>query len=363
MDKLDIVIIGAGVIGLAIAWELSRKTNKTIAVVEKNQKFGQEISSRNSEVIHSGIYYPAEMLKTRLCVEGNHLLYRFCEENRVKHQRCGKLLIANSPDEIASIGQVYQQAGTNGVPAELISSNQIKKMEPLIEAQEAIYIPSTGTVDAYGLMQALYYLGQQQGVIYLFNTEVIQIDSISGGYALETPRETIMVEKVINAGGLNSDKIAARAGIDIEKHGYRLHLCKGEYFKIKKKRNINRLIYPLPGINSLGIHLSKDLEGNLRLGPNAFYIDEIDYQVDEEHGDDFYEAVQSYLPWLERDEISPDFTGIRPKLQAPGEPMQDFIISEESAQGLPGLINLVGIESPGLTACLAIAGYVREMLK
>lgn len=363
MDKLDIAIIGAGVIGLAIAWEISRNTNKSIVIIEKNKKFGQEISSRNSEVIHSGIYYPTEMLKTRLCVEGNSLLYRFCSENRVKHQRCGKLLIANHQDEIASIGQIYEQSRNNGVAGELIDSNQIKKMEPLVKAQEAIHIPSSGTVDAHGLMQALYYQGQQQGVIFLLNTEVIQIESIFGGYALNTPRETIKAEMIINCSGLNSDKVAAKAGIDVEKQGYCLHLCKGEYFKIRKKQNIHKLIYPLPDTNSLGIHLSTDSEGNIRLGPNAFYIKDIDYQVDEHHGDNFYKAAQSYLPWLERGEISPDFAGIRPKLQAPGEPIRDFIISEESNKGLPGLINLIGIESPGLTSCLAIAGYVKEMVK
>jgi len=236
-------------------------------------------------------------------------------------------------------------------------------MEPLVKAQEAIHIPSSGTVDAHGLMQALYYQGQQQGVIFLLNTEVIQIESIFGGYALNTPRETIKAEMIINCSGLNSDKVAAKAGIDVEKQGYCLHLCKGEYFKIRKKQNIHKLVYPLPDTNSLGIHLSTDSEGNIRLGPNAFYIKDIDYQVDEHHGDNFYKAAQSYLPWLERGEISPDFAGIRPKLQAPGEPIRDFIISEESNKGLPGLINLIGIESPGLTSCLAIAGYVKEMVK
>ena len=328
---------------------------------EKNTRYGLEISSRNSEVIHSGIYYPPEMLKSRLCTQGNHLLYSFCESNKIPHTRCGKLVIIN--DNSAGLENLYKRAKINNVSVEKLSNTQIKRIEPNIRAIAGLSIESTGTIDVHILMQALYYKGHQNGVNYLFNSDIMDINYIGDSYIIETSLEIVGAETVINCAGLGAEKIASLVGIATIDAGYQLHPCKGEYFKLKNKFKIQRLIYPLPGPNSLGIHLSRDSQGGLRLGPSAYYVTNIDYQVDENNRDLFYQAAKEYLPTLIPEDISPDFAGIRPKLQAPGEDMRDFIICNESNRGYPNFINLIGIESPGLTSCLAIAKYVKDLIQ
>lgn len=362
MQPLDVVIIGAGVVGLAVAREISRNTSCSVAVVEKNRRYGQGVSSRNSEVIHAGIYYPDWMLKSRLCVEGNRLLYRFCEENRIPYRRCGKLIIAVDAAGEEKLEVLWQQGQLNGVRVWRLSRREIREKEPEVFAREALYLPDSGTLDGASFMQVLYWQSREAGAEYVFDSAVQGAEYKGGYYYLQTQKETIAARVVINSAGLGAEEVAGLVGIDTAASGYRLHWCKGEYFSLRRRADIRHLIYPVPTPYSLGIHLSFDREGMLRLGPNAFYIEEIDYTVNEEHAEEFFQAASVYLPWLRRDDLSPDFAGIRPKLQGPGEEMRDFVIRDEKDQGFPGWINLIGIESPGFTSSLAIARLVREMV-
>lgn len=359
---VDIAIIGAGAVGMAIAYELSQNSEKSIVVLEKNKSFGQETSSRNSEVIHSGLYYPADLLKTRLCTEGNQLLYQFCNDHQVACKRLGKLIIANDDAESAELERLRQNAKENQVNVQALDRRQIGHLEPDIKAAEALFFPDTGVFDSHGFMQQLYFRSKANEVIYLFDSEVIKIEYKKPGYMLYTHREAILSEIVINAAGLNSDQIAGMAGLDIDQNNFRLNPCKGEYYRLKNRWHINHLIYPLPSEGVLGIHITPDIQGNLRLGPNAYYVKEIDYSMDERHKEEFFASVARFIPAISREDLMPDCTGIRPKLQKSGEPVRDFVIQEESSQGLPALVNLIGIESPGLTSSLAIARYVKQII-
>lgn len=363
MENVDIAIIGAGVVGLAIAWELSRHSSLTIAVLEQHPRFGQETSSRNSEVIHSGIYYPGHMLKTILCLEGKQLLYEFCDRYRVVNYHTGKLVVVPANHDADDLDDLRNQARLNQVGILPLTGEQIAVMEPAVSARSGLWVPSTGIIDSHNLMQALHYLAKENQVVFLFNTPLTGVYFDGQAYTVETPVEQIETPVLINASGLNAPYITRLLGMDPDQTGYRLYPCKGEYFKIHRRLPIRRLIYPLPGRTSLGIHLTVDAGGGMRLGPNAFYVDKIDYTVAEEHHREFYEAASTYLPALQAGDLFPDFAGIRPKLQSPDDPyVKDFIIREESAAGFPGLVNLIGIESPGLTSCLAIARYVKSLL-
>lgn len=362
MEKVDIAVIGAGVIGLALARELSKDSKRTVVVLESTPRFGQETSSRNSEVIHSGLYYPSSMLKTRLCLEGNRLLYEFCRDFRVKHFATGKLVITGQEGGEAKLDQLIQQAKANGVLVKPMNQKQVKGIEPLVETGSGMLVPSTGIIDSHELMQALYYLARENQVVFLFNTPLINAQYDGNAYLLETPREQIKADVLVNAAGLGAPRVAAMLGLDIDQCGYQLHLCKGEYFKIRRRFPVKHLVYPLPGPVSLGIHLTIDTGGGLRLGPNAFYVDDIDYAVNEEHRPEFFQAAVQYLPFIKLDDLTPDFSGVRPKLQGPGEEPRDFIICEETDRGMPGLVNLIGIESPGLTSSLAISRHVKKIL-
>lgn len=363
MTKVDIAVIGAGAVGLATALQAAGQPGLTIAVIERNRKYGQEISSRNSEVIHSGFYYHPEMLKSRLCVRGNQLLYEFCAPRQVSHGKIGKILVALDQSEAAQLDRLYDNAQVNDVSVRHLTKKQINEMEPEIAGIAGLYFPDSGTIDAPGYMQALYYEGRQAGVIYLFGTMIKAAFYTGSDYEIVTGQETIHARQVINCAGLGAEEIAGLIGIKTKEQGYGIHPCKGEYFKIKRKMAIKHLVYSVPAANSLGIHLSMDNSGGLRLGPNAFYVDELDYSVDESHGEEFFRAASRYIPGLQKADLLPDFAGIRPKLQGPGEAMKDFVIKEESELGYPGWINLIGIESPGLTASLAIGEYVRGLIK
>lgn len=369
MEETDVTIIGAGVVGLAIAAYVSQ-SNKRVVVAEKNPTFGQETSSRNSEIVHSGIYYPPNSLKARLCLEGRQLLYKFCEEGNIPHKRFGKLIVATNDKETAGLEDLIKRGEGNGVEElSLLTGNEIKKIEPRISAVCAIYSPSTGIVDTHRLMKRLEHLAKDKGAIFAYGCEVIGIEKKEGGYQADIRdtdggRITLFSRVLINSAGLHSEKIARMAGLDIKRFDYELHYSKGEYFRVKASKSglVNHLIYPPPEETSLGIHTVTDMQGEMKLGPNAFYVNDIDYDVDPSHKEEFYESAKPFLPFIEPDDLSPDVAGIRAKLQAPGEPVRDFVISEEGKKGFPGLINLIGIESPGLTASLAIANYVDSMI-
>ena len=370
---VNITIIGSGVVGLAIASHLSLN-NDNIFVIERHRNFGQETSSRNSEVIHSGKYYPSGTLKAKLCVEGREMLYELCERENIAYKKCGKLIVATNELEIEQLHKIMQQAKANNVnDLSLLEKDQIFEMEPNVSAIKAIYSPSTGIIDSHGLMK--YFEGNaiKNGVdfSYLSNVNSISKDKNNAGYVIQvndTKGENFSFSSgiVINSAGLESDKIARMVGI-IEPD-YKIYFCKGEYFSINppKNRLVSRLIYPVPfkKLTGLGVHATIDLGGGLKLGPNTIYLDEniYDYKVDDSHLNEFYNSAKKYFPFLEKSDLSPDQAGIRAKLQAPGKALKDFVIREESDKGFPGFINLIGIESPGLTSAMAIAKYVSTLI-
>lgn len=367
---MDITIIGAGVIGLAIASKVSHQDRK-VCVVERNKTFGMETSSRNSEVIHAGIYYPERSLKATMCIEGKEMLYELCQMHGIPYKRLGKLIIATDHEETTKLELLFKNGERNGLKdLKMLSRREIKKLEPHIEAEAAILSPSTGIIDSHALMKYYAKNVEEYGAIIAYNAEVIGIEKAMGGYdvVIKEPAGSFSfrTKVLVNSAGLYSDKIAAFTGIDIIKADYKLDFCKGEYFWVGNRKNtlVKSLIYPLPSDKSggLGIHVTLDMQGRVRLGPNARYIDRIDYTVDYSQKRVFYESVVGFLPFIEYDDIEPDMSGIRPKLYAPDGGFRDFIIKHEIDKGLPGFINLIGIESPGLTACPAIAKYVARMV-
>lgn len=354
---------------MAVAAELS-KSYRDIIIIEKNPSFGQETSSRNSEVIHAGIYYPKDSLKTKTCIEGNQLLYKFCAEENIAHKKIGKLIVAIDKNETKDLEDLFNHRLENGISdLRLLSKKELKELQPHVEAEEAIYSPSTGILDSHGFMKALVVRIKGSAGELVYHTEVIGIDKTRDGFEVTVKDKTEGVFKfltrlLINCAGLNSDKVAAMAGL--VKDEYRLKYCKGDYFRLppNKAKFISHLIYPVPKHNraGLGIHATLDLAGSLRLGPDDEYTGKIDYNIDPAKGKIFYESVQSFLPFIQIEDLSPDTSGIRPKLQGPGENFRDFIIKDEKESGFSGLVNLIGIESPGLTSALSIARMVRDII-
>jgi L-2-hydroxyglutarate oxidase LhgO len=365
MDKTSITIIGAGAVGLAIAAELSKK-HQDLVLLEKETSFGQGTSSRNSEVIHAGIYYPQGSLKAKLCVEGNRLLYKYCQEHDIPHKRLGKIIVAINDGEIRQLDGLMKNGKENWArDLRFMMGSELAKFELGVKGAKALYSPNTGIVDSHQLMKALEREAEGNGVTVAYGSEVRGVRYEGGEYILSVNGEEALASKiVINSAGLFSDQIAAMAGIDIDKRKYRLHFCKGEYFAYTKPAFIKHLVYPVPehDITGLGVHSVIDLAGGLKFGPNIEYIAGIDYKVEPGHRRAFWESVVKLFPQVKEDDLAPDQAGVRPKLQGPGEGVRDFVISEESTLGLPGFINLIGIESPGLTACLAIAKYVGGLI-
>jgi L-2-hydroxyglutarate oxidase LhgO len=367
MDHFDITIIGAGVVGLAVAEEVSGR-GRRVLVVERNTTFGQETSSRNSEVIHAGIYYTNGFLKAQLCVEGNRLLYGLCRERNISHRAVGKLIVATEEKEIPELYTIKERAERNGV-ADLafLSRKEIAEREPTVKAVEALFSPSTGIVDSHSLMRSFCHNAEAAGATVAFRSEVTDVRFDGNDYEMEINRGEYRFRTavVINSAGLHSDRVAELAGIDIDAKDYRLKYCKGDYFSISPSPGFRHLVYPVPVKHhaGLGVHATIDLQGRVRFGPDVEYVSELNYVVKEEKRESFYGAIKTYLPSLRLETLSPDMSGIRPKLQAPGEPERDFVISDEREAGLPGLINLIGIESPGLTSCVAIARRVHSLIQ
>ena len=371
MTDSEITIIGAGVIGLAIAEHLSKKY-PSVFLVEKERTFGQETSSRNSEVIHAGLYYPENSLKATLCVEGKELLYSFCKKWDVPYNNCGKLIVATSEKEKSVIDGIIRNASKNSVTdLRVLDKNEISELEPNIFAVSAIYSPSTGIIDTHSLMKQLETNFINNGGTCVYKSEVIQIEKIEEGYELTVAENggtdfTFTSQIVINSAGLAADKVSALLGI--EDPALTIRYCKGEYFRLKppKNRLINRLIYPVPihDMEGIGIHVTIDMGGGVKLGPDVTWLNENvrDYTVDPSKQESFYKSVKKYLPFVEYDDIFPEMAGIRPKIQKPGDSQKDFYIKEESHRGFPGFINLIGMESPGLTSCLSIAEHLGKMI-
>jgi len=372
LERVDVVIVGAGIIGLSIAAEIS-KFKKHVYVIEKHDSFGRETSSRNSEVIHAALYYPPDSLKAKTCLEGNRLTYEICAKNNIPHKKLGKLIVATDANETQKLQKLFDNAAASGAKGiEIISKSKIACLEPNIKADSAIYSENTGIVDSHSLMKFFAFKAQQNGAAIAYNTEVKKITKETGGYRVSitdagNEEFEFLTEILINCAGLNSDTIAFMAGIDTKKQGYNLKYCKGQYFAVsaKKAKLIHRLVYPVPAesASGLGVHATPNMAGAVRLGPDDEYIkrENIDYSVSEKSKAEFYNSAVKFLPFLELDDLTPDTSGIRPKLQGPGEPFRDFVIKEEGALGLKGFINLIGIESPGLTAAASIAKIVSSL--
>ena len=372
--EAEVVIIGAGVIGLAIAAEIAHDLDDFF-VLEKNPEFGQETSSRNSEVIHAGIYYSKNSLKARLCVEGKMLLYEMCQDRRIPHRRCGKLIVATNDEEAEQLEAIRANGTANGVEdIEHLTGKQTKQLEPQIKAISALLSPSTGIIDSHRLMAYLEGHAKNRGANIVYKTSVERVEKLAAyKYRIDVlnPGGDIYSFKsryVVNCAGLEADRIASGLGIDLVVNQYQQHFWKGEYFAVSGKSDrIKTLVYPVPLPNNvgLGVHATIDLNGQIRLGPNTKYIANrgYDYCVDPIEKTAFFESATRFLPFIQLDDLHPAMAGIRPKLQKPGDSERDFIIQEETDKGYPGFINLLGMESPGLTACLAIAKYVRNLIK
>jgi L-2-hydroxyglutarate oxidase LhgO len=374
LEKIDFVIVGAGVVGLAIAAEIAKQCeDQSVIVLERHAKFGQETSSRNSEVIHAGMYYPAGSLKAQLCIEGNKLLYKFCTAYNIPYQRIGKLIIARDDSEVSAVEGILAQGKRNGVSdLEMLDRDQVMRLEPEISAVAAIYSPSTGIIDSHKLMAQLERMALQGSAIIAYNHNVTNVEFLKDGYQVmftgpDGRGDSLACRWLINCAGLYADQIPASLGIDILAEGYKILPVKGEYFSISasKSKKISHLIYPPPlaALKGLGTHVTKSLDGRARLGPNAFNVSRMDdYDVDACHKDEFYQSVKPFLPFIEKDDLQPDMAGIRPKIQVVEGKMADFVVCHESGRGLPGLVNLMGIESPGLTASLALAQKVLAII-
>jgi len=369
MDRTDITIIGAGVIGLAAACKLAGK-GRDITVIEKNRSFGQETSSRNSEVIHAGLYYPKGSLKSKLCIEGKAKLYDLCRRSAIPYKRVGKLVIATNDDEEKKITAIFRNALDCGAgDVRLLSDTELRALEPDLSAKAGFFSPDTGIIDTHTLMEYFYKTSRSGGVNFSFSVEVIGIKKERGLYEVsvkEPQGETFsfMTKNVVNCAGLSSGKVAAMPGLDAEKYGYNIHLVKGQYYRIRapKKFRISHLVYPPPTDSGLGIHITPDLAGGLRLGPDAHYTEVIDYNVDPGAQKDFFDSVKVYLPKLTNEDLMMDTAGVRPKLHGPDKKFADFVIRNEHDRGFANFINTVGIESPGLTSCLAIADMVNDLI-
>jgi L-2-hydroxyglutarate oxidase LhgO len=364
MEKAKIVVIGAGVVGLAVAARLAEK-NQDVYVLEKNKHFGQETSGHNSGVIHSGIHYPPKSLKAELCVRGNRMIYDICERYAVPYKKLGKLTVAIEDEEIDELERLMRQGEANGAEnLKMMEKEEVKRLEPKVEVEKALYSPSTGILEPDELMNHFYTEIQKHNALFVPATEVLSIkktgdDYEVGGVSIDE-KFTIRAEAIINCAGLNSDKVASMTGLNVDQLHYRLHWCKGDYFRLGGKPLVKMLVYPVPKGPGLGIHLTPDMAGGVRLGPNAYYVNDVSYEV-ESSETEFRADVERFLPSIAEREIRADSAGVRPKLEGSGEGFRDFVIRHEADRGLFGFINLIGIESPGLTASPAIAELVSRV--
>jgi L-2-hydroxyglutarate oxidase LhgO len=364
MDQIECVVIGAGVVGLAVARALAARGREVI-VLEAAEAIGVGTSSRNSEVIHAGIYYPRGSLKATLCVRGREMLYDYCAERGVPHQRCGKLLVATARNQIPQLESIMARGKENGVLDLMrISGEEAQALEPALQCVEAVFSPQTGIVDSHQLMLALLGDAERDGAICAFHAPVEAIEAINGRFIVKvggSSPTTIGAGCVINSAGLHANALARKIrGLDA-RHVPPLYLARGNYFSISGRAPFNRLIYPMPNEAGLGVHLTIDLGGQARFGPDVEWVDSINYDVDPQRAESFYAAIRAYWPALPDHALQPAYAGIRPKLSGPGEPAADFLIQGPAAHGVRGLVNLFGIESPGLTASLAIAQRVCEV--
>jgi L-2-hydroxyglutarate oxidase LhgO len=365
MEQVEIVVAGAGVVGLAVARALAQAGHEVL-VLEAESAIGSVTSARNSEVIHAGLYYPPGSLKARLCVAGREQLYRYCAEHGVAAPRLGKLVVATTPEELPALDAVARRAATNGVgDLEWLDAGQAQALEPALSCAAALLSPSTGIVDSHGLMLAYQGDAEAAGAQIVCRAPILGGSIVPGGLALEIGGEASMplaCHWLINCAGLEAVALAGRIDGVPEAALPPAYYCKGSYYALAGRPPFGRLIYPVPEHAGLGVHLTLDLGGQARFGPDVEWIDRPDYAVDIGRAAGFYAAIRRYWPGLPEGALQPGYAGIRPKISGPGEPAADFRIDGPAAHGVPGLINLFGIESPGLTASLAIGELVAGLV-
>jgi L-2-hydroxyglutarate oxidase LhgO len=359
-DRLDCVVVGAGVIGLAVARSLAL-AGREVVVLEAESQIGMHTSSRNSEVIHAGLHYPEDSLKARLCVQGKEMLYDYCDEHQVRCDRIGKLIVASSEADPDRLSGIKRQAEKNDVTdLMLLSADEVGQMEPAVNCAGAVFSPSTGIIDSHEFMLALQADIDAQGGAVVLSSAVTNLRLAGPGFAFMSGGETFVCDTLINSAGLWAQELVA----NLKRPGRapEMHLAKGHYFAYQGKSPFQHLVYPLPTGGGLGIHATNDLSGAVRFGPDVEWVDSINYDFDESRKPKFVAAIKGYFPGLDEDRLTPAYTGIRPKLSGQGAAFTDFLIEGEADHGVPGLVNLFGIDSPGLTASLAIAQYVRELI-
>jgi L-2-hydroxyglutarate oxidase LhgO len=363
VERLDAVVVGAGVVGLAVARELALAGHEVV-VLDAEDAIGTHTSSRNSEVIHAGIYYPKGSLKARACVAGKHLLYEYCASHGVPHRRCGKLIVATNEAQLAELEGIKQKAHANGVTdVDWISREKIRELEPELSCLGALLSPSTGIIDSHALMLA--YLGdaEARGAMLALKTPLLGAQVLADGFVVHTSEMDVSCAMLVNSAGLRAPTVAKSIEGFPANLAPRELYAKGNYYSLARRAPFSRLVYPVPEPGGLGVHVTLDLAGQARFGPDVEWVDRIDYAVDPRRAERFYAAIRRYWPGLPDDSLAPGYAGIRPKTAGPGEPAPDFEIQGPRRHGVPGLVNLFGIESPGLTASLALARAVRDELR
>jgi L-2-hydroxyglutarate oxidase LhgO len=361
LDEVECVVVGAGVLGLASARALAL-VGREVVVVERAPTIGFETSSRNSEVIHSGIYYPQTSLKARACVAGRARLYRYCDERGVPYARLGKLIVAAREEEVPALEKIAAAGRANGVlDLEWLDGKEARRLEPELLCVAAILSPSTGIIDSHALMLAYQGDAEALGAIVALRTPVEAARATNRGFELRlggAEPVTIFCRFLVNSAGLEAPLFARAIEGMGQEHVPPAYFCRGVYFTLSGRAPFRRLVYPVPEPGGLGVHITLDLAGQARFGPDVEWIDGIDYAVDPRRGDKFYAAIRRYWPRLEDGRLQPGYAGIRPKISGPMEPAADFVVQGPETHGVPGLVNLFGIESPGLTASLALADEV-----
>ncbi|HVG82752.1 MAG TPA: NAD(P)/FAD-dependent oxidoreductase [Methylomirabilota bacterium] len=364
MADTECVVVGAGAVGLAIARALAL-AGREVVVLEAGDRIGSETSSRSSEVIHAGLYYPTGSLKHRLCVTGREQLYRFCAENGVPHKKLGKLVVASEEAQRPDLAKLAATADRNGVQIVPLTAGEVHALEPAVRAVAGLLSPETGIVDSHALMLAYQGEAEAHGAVVALRSPVVRGKTGPEEFVLEVGGDEparLSCRVLVNAAGLGAETLSrAIAGIKAEAIP-RIRFARGVYFTLRGPQPFGRLIYPMPDAATLGVHVTLDLAGRARFGPDIEWIERIDYAVDPGRAAQFAAAIRSYWPGLPEDALEPGYAGIRPKLQAPGEPARDFLIQGPQHHGVPGYVALYGIESPGLTSSLAIGEMVREII-
>ena len=364
-ERVDCVVIGAGVVGLACAKWLA-EAGREVIVLEAADMIGTETSSRNSEVLHAGIYYPTGTFKAKACVEGKNWLYRYCAERGVPHKRIGKLIVASAESELPRLDVLKAQADANGVPdLEYLSPESVRQLEPEVRTVGALLSPSTGIIDSHSLMLAYQGDAEDNGAMIAFYSPVLGGEVREDGILLHVGGEEpmdLLATTVINSAGLNAPKIGRSIKGMPPETVPQDFLAKGNYYSLLGKQPFRMLVYPMPVAGALGVHVTLDMGGQCKFGPDIEWVDELNYDVDPRRADSFYDAVRNYYPGLQDGALVPSYSGMRPKIHGPGEPQPDFLVQGPETHGVPGLVNLYGIESPGLTASPAVAAEVLRLL-